>query len=310
MTEYFASIAARGARWRAGVIVCVGGFVPRIAVARTILARPFRLTATFGRSFRTNASTATGRMPSARGRPAARHARRAAGARASCRASRTRASSCARIISDDADDADAAARFAPVALRRRRRSCCGAGSPKGAEYTEHWAFRPLPDERRRSGGARRSVAAADARSLRAGAAGSGEADAVAAGRAAATVAAADARSHRPAADGRGDAASSNRRRPKIFDAALAAGGRSPAGQPGVRRAHGRGLARRGPLRRLVRLPIGPAQHAVAVPRLGRAGAQRQPAVRPVPHVAARRRPAAESRRATRFSPRRSTACIA
>ena len=77
------------------------------------------------------------------------------------------------------------------------------------------------------------------------------------------------------------------------DAALRGGRRSVAGEPRVRRAHGSGVARRGALRRLLRLSNRPTQHAVAVPRLGRAGVQREPAVRSVPHLAIRGRPAAE-----------------
>ena len=181
---------------------------------------------------------------------------------------------------------------------------------EGAEFTEHWSFQPLPASVAVPPVSDATLAAADARSLRARAAGSRR-------------------------------SCSRRRRPmplrllrrvtldltglpptadecREFEQAAAEGfrrgararRRSAAGQPRVRRAHGRRLARRGPLRRFVRLPIGPAQHAVAVPRLGRAGAQRQPAVRPVPHLAAGGRPAGERQRAIRFSPRHSIGCIA
>ncbi len=65
-------------------------------------------------------------------------------------------------------------------------------------------------------------------------------------------------------------------------------------QPRLRRTPGSRLARRRPLRRLLRLPIGSTQHAVALPRLGRASVQRELAVRPIPHVATSRRLAGES----------------
>ena len=94
------------------------------------------------------------------------------------------------------------------------------------------------------------------------------------------------------------------------DAALAAAVDRLLASPAFGEHMAVAVARRGALRRLVRLPVRPAQHAVALPRLGRPGAQRQPAVRRVPHLAARRRPAAATRRATRSSPRRSTACTA
>ena len=77
--------------------------------------------------------------------------------------------------------------------------------------------------------------------------------------------------------------------------------------PALRRAHGVGLARRRPLRRLQRLPGRRRAHHVAVARLGGEGVQRQPAVRPVHRLAARRRPAAESHAASRCSPPGSTA---
>ena len=71
-----------------------------------------------------------------------------------------------------------------------------------------------------------------------------------------------------------------------------AGGRSLPRVAGVRRAHGPGLARPGALRRHLRLPGGRGPRHVAVPRLGHPGLQRQPALRPVPDLAARGRSAA------------------
>ena len=76
---------------------------------------------------------------------------------------------------------------------------------------------------------------------------------------------------------------------------LRAAGRPPAGLAAVRRADGRRLARRRPLRRHLRLPGRRLSRHVALARLGRQGVQRQPAVRPVHHLAARRRPAARAR---------------
>ena len=91
---------------------------------------------------------------------------------------------------------------------------------------------------------------------------------------------------------------------------LRAAGRPPAGLAAVRRADGRRLARPGPLRRHLRLPGRRLSRHVALARLGRPGLQRQPALRPVHHLATGRRPAAARRPATRSSPRRSTATIA
>ena len=88
---------------------------------------------------------------------------------------------------------------------------------------------------------------------------------------------------------------------------LRKGGRSPAGVAGLRRAHGRLLAGRGPLLRERRVPGRLARPAVlAVSRLGDRGLQPQHAVRPVLHLAAGRRPAA---RATRKEQKLATAFL-
>ena len=79
---------------------------------------------------------------------------------------------------------------------------------------------------------------------------------------------------------------------------LRAGGRPAARLAPVRRADGRRLARRRPLRRHPRLPGRRRPRHVALARLGHQGVQRQPAVRPVHHLAARRRPAARTRPAS------------
>ncbi len=75
----------------------------------------------------------------------------------------------------------------------------------------------------------------------------------------------------------------------------------------LRRAHGAGLARRRPLRRHARLPHRQRPRHVAVARVGDRRLQPQPAVRPVHRRAARRRPAARTRRSSRRSPAGSTA---
>ena len=72
-------------------------------------------------------------------------------------------------------------------------------------------------------------------------------------------------------------------------------GRSPAGFATLRRADGGRLARPGALRRHLRLSGRRLSGDVALARLGRAGVQHQLALRPVRHLAARRRPAAQAR---------------
>ncbi len=73
---------------------------------------------------------------------------------------------------------------------------------------------------------------------------------------------------------------------------LRAPGRSPPCLAAVRRALRRGVAGRGPLRRLQRLPARPRPHGLALARLGDRRLQLQHALRPVRHRAARRRPVA------------------
>ncbi len=97
----------------------------------------------------------------------------------------------------------------------------------------------------------------------------------------------DARPDRPAPQPRGGRCLPGRRPA----GRLRAAGRSPARQPPLRRALGTVLARPGPLCRLRRLRAGPAaSRRLAIPRLGRPGAQRGHALRPVrPAPACRRR---------------------
>ena len=114
------------------------------------------------------------------------------------------------------------------------------------------------------------------------------------------------RPHRAAADSRRNRRVPGRHRPRRLRAA----GRPPAGFAAVRRADGRRLARPGPLRRHLRLPGRRLSRHVALARLGRPGVQRQPAVRPVHHLATGRRPAAPADPRRRSSPRPSTATIA
>ena len=70
-------------------------------------------------------------------------------------------------------------------------------------------------------------------------------------------------------------------------------GRAAAGVAALRRALGPALARRRPLRRQRRLREGQAAARLVLPRLGHQRLQPRPALRPVHHRAARRRPAAE-----------------
>ena len=104
--------------------------------------------------------------------------------------------------------ADAAARFALAALGRSRRSCCAAGSRKGPRSRSTGRSGRCPSEVEVPPVSDASVAATDARSLRAGALGSEKLAAVAAGRSAAAVATRDARPHRPAAHAPRNAATS------------------------------------------------------------------------------------------------------
>ena len=70
-------------------------------------------------------------------------------------------------------------------------------------------------------------------------------------------------------------------------------GRSAAGLAALRRALGPPLARRRPLRRQRRLREGQAALRLVLPRLGRQRPQPRPALRPLHHRAAGRRPAAQ-----------------
>ena len=78
--------------------------------------------------------------------------------------------------------------------------------------------------------------------------------------------------------------------------------------PALRRAHGRLLARPRALRRQRGLPQRQLAADVALPRLGGAGVQPQPALRPLHRRAARGRPAAGRRRSSRRSPPATTGC--
>ena len=94
--------------------------------------------------------------------------------------------------------------------------------------------------------------------------------------------------------------------PDAYDRA----GRPPAGLAAVRRAHGRRLARPGPLRRHLRLPGRRLSRHVALARLGRPGVQRRTC--PTTGSSPGNWPATccPSRPATRSSPRPSTGTIA
>ena len=143
-----------------------------------------------------------------------------------------------------------------------------------------WSFQPIADpplpehERHR-------LAANDDRSLCSGSTGRSRPRAVAAGRQAHADPPRDVRPDRPAADARGDRRVPGRRLARC----LRPRGRSPARLAALRRALGPALARRGPLRR------GPGPHVpgpqvsrrLPLPRLGRQGVQRRPAVRPIRH---------------------------
>ena len=82
------------------------------------------------------------------------------------------------------------------------------------------------------------------------------------------------------------------------------GGRPAAGLAALRRTLGPLLARRGPLRRHARATSsrksGSYPYSLHVSRLGHPRVQRGPAVRPVHHRAARRRPACRRRRQDRW----------
>ena len=83
-----------------------------------------------------------------------------------------------------------------------------------------------------------------------------------------------------------------RRRADGFRSRLRGRGRSPLGEPALRRALGPRVARCGALRRHARAASGQRAGDVALPRLGRRGAQRQQALRRVLDRADRGRPSA------------------
>ena len=85
-------------------------------------------------------------------------------------------------------------------------------------------------------------------------------------------------------------------------------GRQAARLPALRRADGDRLARPGPLRRHHRLSLRHPAERLALSRLRHRRVQREHAVRPVHHRAARRRPPARRDAESRRSPRASTGC--
>ena len=149
---------------------------------------------------------------------------------------------------------------------------------------------PGAAEGRGSRGAGGPVRAERHRSVRAGAARARRADAVAPGRQGNADQSRDADADRTAADAGGGGRVPEGHEP----AGVRESGGSAARIDGLRRAHGRAVARRRAICGKRRLPRRPARSAaVALPGLGHRGAEQEHAVRPVRDVAAGRRPAAE-----------------
>ena len=175
-------------------------------------------------------------------------------------------------------------------LSDRQRQILKAWIAQGATYAQHWAFTApkRPAVPARSVRSRLAPAIPIDAFVRQRLAKEGL-QAGAGGRQANADPPGDARSDRPAADaGRG------RCLPRRHLARrLREGGGPAACVAAVRRADGDGLAGRRPVRRHQRVQQRRGPDPVAVARLADPVVRRQPAVRPVPGRAARRRPAAE-----------------
>ena len=155
-------------------------------------------------------------------------------------------------------------------------------------------------------GGRRRVGPQPDRQLRQGPAGAGRQGTVSRGRHAHAAPPRHVRSDRAAADGR-----RYRRRPqRRLARRLRAARRPHARVGGIRRADGRRVARRRPLRRLQRVSDRRPAADVALPRLGDQRLQREHAVRSVHHRADRRRHAPRRHPRTDESPPPSTATTA
>ena len=161
---------------------------------------------------------------------------------------------------------------------------------QGAEFEEHWAFRP-PERPDRAGHVpNRRLGARRARPVRSRAARPRGARTLARGGPPDAGPSPVARSDRVAAGaGRGRGL-----RRRCLAGRLGAPRRPAAGFGPLRRAHGAHLARRRALRRHERLPHRQRALHVALARLGDRRVQPQPAVRRVHRRTARRRPAAGS----------------
>ena len=159
---------------------------------------------------------------------------------------------------------------------------------EGAEYQPHWSFIP-PTRPAVAGGEGRGVGPQPDRRVRPGRAGEARPEAGPGGRPPHPGPPAEPRPDRPAADAGGRRGVRQRqvagrlREVRRQAAGLAALGRAPRPL----------LARRRPLRRHARHPLRQLPRDLGLPRLGHQRVQQQPAVRPVHHRAARRRPAAE-----------------